>query len=86
MVLPRAALAASAKTYVAALRANIHLEETELFPLASETLQADDWLLIDAAFHFREDPLFGDAVQERYRALHRHIARQVDCGCTDVMA
>lgn len=86
MALPREALVESAKTYVAALRANIHFEETELFPLATEVLQADDWLLIDAAFHFMEDPLFGDAVQERYRALHRQIAQQVGCGCTDGMA
>lgn len=83
MMLPRAALEASAKTYVAALRANMRIEESELFPLAAELLQADDWLLIDAAFHFMEDPLFGDAVQERYRALHRHIAQQVGCGCAD---
>ena len=86
MVLPREALAESTRNYVAALRANIHFEETELFPLAAETLQADDWLLIDAAFHFMEDPLFGDTIQERYRALHRQIAQQVGCGCTDGMA
>src|SRR5512135_9394 len=83
---PPEALAKSAKTYIAALRANIQLEETELFPIAAELLQPDDWLLIDAAFHFREDPLFGSALQERYRALHRHIAREVGCGCTDAMA
>lgn len=83
---PREDLARSANLYIAALRANIQLEETELFPLAAELLQADDWLLIDAAFHFREDPLFGSAIEERYRALHRHIARQVGCGCIDAMA
>ena len=82
---PREALARSAKLYVAALRANIQLEETELFPIAAALLQADDWLLIDAAFHFREDPLFGSAIEERYSALHRHIARQVGCGCTNAM-
>jgi hemerythrin-like domain-containing protein len=83
---PREALARSANLYIAALRANIQLEETELFPLAAQLLQADDWLLIDAAFHFREDPLFGSPIEERYRALHRHIARQVGCGCIDAMA
>lgn len=83
---PPEALARSANLYITALRANIHLEESELFPIAAELLQADDWLLIDAAFHFREDPLFGSAIEERYRALHRHIARQVGCGCIDAMA
>lgn len=81
--LPREAMEASARDYIAALRANMRIEETDLFPLVSERLRADDWLLIDAAFHFMEGPVFGSAVQQRYRALHRHIAWRVGCGCTD---
>lgn len=84
--MPREAVEASARGYIASLRANIRIEETDLFPLVAEWLQADDWLLIDAAFHFMEDPVFGSAVQERYRALHRHIAWRVGCGCTDNVA
>lgn len=84
--LSREAVEACARAYIAALRANMRIEETDLFPLVAERLQADDWLLIDAAFHFMEDPIFGSAVQERYRALHRHIAWRLGCGCTDDVA
>ncbi|GAB6054082.1 hypothetical protein JCM17960_29020 [Magnetospira thiophila] len=54
-------------------RVHTRLEETEILPLAMETLTPEDWAAIDRAFDDRESPVYGEAQKERYRALLKRI-------------
>ncbi len=48
-------------------------EETELFPLARDSLEAADWRAIDAALAENEDPVFDVRAEDRYQELLRRI-------------
>ncbi|MFQ5784386.1 MAG: hemerythrin domain-containing protein [Alphaproteobacteria bacterium] len=48
-------------------------EETMLFPMARESLRAEDWIEIEQAFEANRDPAFGDEAEERYHELLRRI-------------
>jgi hemerythrin-like domain-containing protein len=72
-VLRRDEVEVQGRELVKTLREHLELEETEAFPLARERLSASDWdeLLTEAPSD--EDPLFGNADQERFRSLFRHL-------------
>lgn len=59
--------------FVRRYRRHIALEEEQVFPAAAQALSADDWAAIDAMLEQREDPLFGSAVVDRFRALRDNI-------------
>ncbi len=59
--------------YTAFVREHMRKEETALFPLARESLEAEDWSAIDREFAENEDPMFSGAVDERYQELLRRI-------------
>ena len=80
----RATLVGDVCRYVAFLRSHMDKEEREIFPRLAASLQKEDWFLVDSAIHFSADPLFGDAVQERFRGIQRQIAGQAGCGCADL--
>lgn len=61
------------QTFVRAYRHHIALEEGRVFPAAEQTLSQQDWAGIDARLEHHDDPLFGDAVVERFRALRANI-------------
>lgn len=61
------------QTFVRRYRHHIALEEEQVFPAASRTLTADDWAAIEARLDHRDDPLFGDATVDRFRALRENI-------------
>ena len=63
----------AAQTYVEAERRHMGVEERELLPLAMAALDDEDWVEIDAAFSRNDDPMFGTARQEAFRALFRKI-------------
>ncbi|UCH75368.1 MAG: hemerythrin domain-containing protein [Rhodospirillales bacterium] len=61
------------RRFVQRYRHHIALEEGRVFPAAEKVLSADDWAAIDARLEHRDDPLFGDAVVDRFRALRANI-------------
>jgi len=73
-VLRRDEVEVQGRELVKTLREHLDLEETDAFPLARERLSASDWDELLAEVSGMEDPLLGDAVQERYRALFQHLA------------
>jgi hemerythrin-like domain-containing protein len=50
-------------------------EERELFRRAERMLTDDDWSSINATIERKPDPLFGEAVEERYRTVCRLIVQ-----------
>ena len=77
-IMTRQGLESLGRTYIFHLRSHMDLEETEVFPVASRILRAEDWIAVDAAIKSRKDPLFGDTVDKRYEALHQQIAREAE--------
>lgn len=61
------------RSFVGRYRHHMALEEDRVFPAAVKVLSAGDWAAIDARLEHRDDPLFGDAVVDRFRALRENI-------------
>ncbi len=80
-LLSRAEIERSARAYVDAFRIQLGMEERIILPLAQGLLSEEDWAELRLRFHAGEDPVFGTALQRRYRALHRQIACEVGCEC-----
>ena len=59
--------------FVEQQRRHIDREEGQLFPLAAETLTAEDWAAIDGRIADREDPLFGAMPEARFATLREDI-------------
>ena len=64
----------SVNRYVEFYLAHMALEETEVLPLATRVLSADDWLEIDAAFLKNRDPLTGHEPDDVFRPLFTRIS------------
>ncbi len=60
------------RDYIATNRRHIDKEEADILGRAEAALSAADWSEIDAAIA-ADDPLFGAAVQEKYRNLLHNI-------------
>lgn len=69
----RAAFAASLERYVGFYLEHMRLEETEVLPLAQQSLTDDDWAELDRAFAANRDPLTGHEPSDEYRDLFRRI-------------
>ncbi|GAA4345755.1 hemerythrin domain-containing protein [Variovorax defluvii] len=52
---------------------HMHVEETEILPLAQSVLSDDDWAELDAAFLLNRDPLTGHQADEAYKPLFARI-------------
>ncbi len=65
------------RAYVTDFRRHMDTEETAILPLAAKLLRGRDWAAINAAIRHIEDPLSGTSGEERYAALRRQIAREV---------
>ncbi|MDH3231056.1 MAG: hemerythrin domain-containing protein [Alphaproteobacteria bacterium] len=61
------------RKFVHLYRHHIAREEDRVFPAAEQVLSQEDWAEIDARLELRDDPLFGDAVVDRFRALRANI-------------
>jgi len=61
------------RSFVRRYRHHIALEEERVFPAAAQALSAEDWAAIDARLEHRDDPLFGNAVVERFQRLRDNI-------------
>lgn len=73
---PRAHVIARAREYIDLNRRHMEKEETNVFPLALQSLEAGDWAEIEAARAPGEDPLFGGALERQYDALRESIFGQ----------
>lgn len=72
-VVTRAQFLAQGRHYLESLTAHMNKEETGLFRLAAERLDASDWEDISARVEAIDDPLFGPAVNADYRRLWQRI-------------
>lgn len=61
------------KHYADFYLAHMHVEETEILPLAQAVLGADEWAELDAAFLTNRDALAGSEADEVYQPLFRKI-------------
>ena len=73
----REAFERDAQRYVSFYLAHMALEETEILPLAEQTLTAQDWQELDEAFGSNRDPLTGHEPTADYRALFTRIVNAV---------
>jgi hemerythrin-like domain-containing protein len=54
-------------------RRHMAMEERDFFPAAVKALQPQDWAEIASRSTDRRDPLFSEAVEERFEVVRRHI-------------
>jgi hemerythrin-like domain-containing protein len=76
-LMPRRMVEAPGLLYVTYYRSHMDKEESDLFVLAEKLLGDDDWKKIDAKMMSHPDPIFGQDIEERYRAVFRHIEQTV---------
>lgn len=55
---------AAAKKYLDAYLAHMHVEETEILPVAEKLLSEEDWRMLDAAFASNTDPMNGKSPRD----------------------
>jgi hemerythrin-like domain-containing protein len=76
-VLPRDEVEIQGRQLLAALRDHMRLEDDEAFPLAVALLSAEDWAELLAAAPNVQDPVFGHADPERFRALYGQLQAEM---------
>ncbi len=76
-LMPRQMIEAPGLLYVTYYRTHMDKEESDLFVLAEKMLQDDDWKKINAEARSHPDPMFSNGIEERYRAVYRHIVQTV---------
>jgi hemerythrin-like domain-containing protein len=79
-VVPRDRMEAACAQFLVYYRHHIRGEDDLVMPLAARLLTADDWKAVGTAVAPRLDPLFGAAVEERYRELRRQIDLEAQAG------
>jgi len=76
VVVSRAAIEASAATYLLYYRHHLGTEEAQILPRAATLLTPEDWTAVTAAVPTGPDPLFGKQAEAGYETLRRHIERE----------
>jgi hemerythrin-like domain-containing protein len=76
-VLRRDEVEQQGREVLATLREHMHLEDDEAFPIAAETLSEADWAEIEAEAPTVDDPVFGHADPERFRALYAQLKQEL---------
>ncbi|HRH89227.1 MAG TPA: hemerythrin domain-containing protein [Rubrivivax sp.] len=71
----RAALEATAATFLAYYRCHLDSEERDILPRAARLLPPADWRKISDALPAGPDPLFDAQIKQRYRALSQILGR-----------
>jgi hemerythrin-like domain-containing protein len=69
-------LIATGLKYTAEMRRNMELEEKLVFPALAEVLDTEAWRCIEARLPPQPDPLFGEAVHQRYGELFRELVER----------
>ena len=65
------------RAYADLLWGHMEQEENDVFVLAREYLQEDDWRTIDDAFRANDDPLFGRHVRDEFARIKAQIIVQL---------
>ncbi len=68
-VVPRLAFEKTTRDFIDAQRRHMEMEERSFFPAALNALTDGDWAEVTAEIGRRDDPLFGSAVETRFRAI-----------------
>jgi hemerythrin-like domain-containing protein len=63
------------REFIAHERQHLAMEDREFFPAALAALKAQDWDEIAAAVDSRSDPMFSDAIEDRFRHVREYILR-----------
>lgn len=71
--IPRGRFDEMAREFIDFYRRHLAWEEETVFPRAEQLLTEPDWGVIDARLAAPDDPLFGGAEEERFRALRRAL-------------
>ena len=71
--IPRDSFDHLAREFLATYREHIAMEEKVFFPAAREALSDEDWEALDQHVLSPGDPLFGEAVEERFAPLRQHL-------------
>lgn len=69
----RKEIVADALRYIESLRAHMNWEESDLFKRLDKMLADGHTAVETSTFVSRQDPLFGTAVEERFKALHKAV-------------
>jgi len=72
-VLRREEVEQQGRELLSTLREHMRLEDNEAFPIAVDALSNEDWAEIEARAPNVQDPVFGHADPERFRALYTHL-------------
>jgi hemerythrin-like domain-containing protein len=75
LVIPKKALEQQLLKYLERQMQHINTEETKVFPVLRQKLTTDDLQRIVENLPSKEDPLFGEGVEQRYNTLYQHIIR-----------
>jgi hemerythrin-like domain-containing protein len=75
-IVPLDEIEVAAATYLVYYGNHIAKEEEDVLTRAAQVLTAEDWKAVRTAVSPARDPLFGDHPEQRYRELHRQIARE----------
>lgn len=76
-VLPRDEVEQQGRELLATLREHMRLEDEEAFPIALEALSGADWAELQAQAPTADDPVFGKADPERFRALYGQLQAEM---------
>ena len=63
------------RLYSSTLRAHMDKEEQSLFILAEQLLDDDDWKKIKSETQTKPDPIFGEAIEDRFHLVCDQIAQ-----------
>jgi hemerythrin-like domain-containing protein len=69
----RAAVVDAAREFIDTERRHMRLENERIFPLMEQALSPADWSMIEAVLADGLDPLFGGAVEARFRRLSERL-------------
>jgi hemerythrin-like domain-containing protein len=72
-VTPRSDIEAAAATYLVYYLNHLAREEQDVLPRAARELTGADWQAVRRAAAERQEPLFGEQAEERFRELRRRI-------------
>jgi hemerythrin-like domain-containing protein len=69
----RSVIVEAARTFITAERRHMRREEDYFLPLAERLLTQPDWSVIETQLKQSADPLFGDAIEARFKALAERL-------------
>jgi hemerythrin-like domain-containing protein len=69
----RSVVVEAAQDFIAAERRHMSREEEHFLPMAEQLLTQLDWSVIETQLEQRADPLFGDAIEARFKALAERL-------------